>query len=251
MRDLTYPAIILTARVGFRALGIRFQISGAEHVPREGGAVIAFNHISYADFIFGGYAAVPADRLVRFMAKREIFDHRLAGPLMRSMHHIRVDRADGIGSYDEAVGYLRAGEVVGMFPEATISRSFELKTFKTGAVRMAAQAAVPLVPAVLWGTQRIITKDHPRDLSRGKTLAVTVGAPMHPDGTDPAAQTAALKAEMTALLATTIAASPAAEQPPGSWWRPAAYGGSAPTPAEAAVLEDAERERRLRRRRAQ
>ena len=62
--------------------------------------------------------------------------------------------------------------MVGIFPEATISRSFELKEFKTGAVRLAASAEVPLIPLVLWGTQRMFTKDHPKDFSRGKTIAL-------------------------------------------------------------------------------
>src|SRR6478672_13722307 len=140
MRDVTYPPIIVTAKTAFRALGESFQMSGTEHVPREGGVLLAFNHISYVDFIYGGFAAHPSRRLVRFMSKRELFDHRLTGPLMRSLHHISVDRADGIASYDEGLRYLREGEVVGIFPEATISRSFELKEFKTGAARMAAEA---------------------------------------------------------------------------------------------------------------
>jgi 1-acyl-sn-glycerol-3-phosphate acyltransferase len=177
VRDLTYPPIIVLAKLGFRALGFRFQMSGTEHVPRSGGAVLALNHISYLDFVLGGYAAQPSKRLVRFMSKRELFDHRWTSALMRSLHHISVDRAEGVASYDEGVRYLRMGEVVGIFPEATISRSFELKELKTGAARMAAAAGVPLVPAVLWGTQRIKTKDHPQDFSRGKTIAISVGTP--------------------------------------------------------------------------
>src|SRR3954447_4667315 len=169
---------------------------GSEHVPRTGGALLAINHISYVDFILAGYAAQPAGRLVRFMAKREIFDHRIAGPVMRSLHHISVDRADGLTSYDEAIRVLRSGEVVGIFPEATISRSFELKELKTGATRMAAAAGVPVVPTVLWGTQRIKTKDHPQDFSRGKTMAISVGEPLHPTGQSPVGDTAELKARM-------------------------------------------------------
>jgi 1-acyl-sn-glycerol-3-phosphate acyltransferase len=163
VRDITYPPIIVTAKLVFKVLGLRFQLRGTEHVPRTGGALLALNHVSYVDFILGGFAAQPSKRLVRFMAKREIFDHRIAGPLMRSLHHISVDRADGIASYDQGVRHLREGQVVGIFPEATISRSFELKEFKSGAARMAAEAGVPLVPVVLWGTQRIKTKGHPQD----------------------------------------------------------------------------------------
>jgi 1-acyl-sn-glycerol-3-phosphate acyltransferase len=250
VRDITYPPIIVTAKLAFRALGLRFQMRGTEHVPRTGGAVLAVNHISYVDFVIGGLAAQPSKRLVRFMSKRELFDHRWVGPLMRSLHHISVDRADGLASYDEGVRYLRMGEVVGIFPEATISRSFELKEFKTGAVRMAAEAGVPVVPVVLWGTQRLKTKDHPQDFSRGKTIAITVGEPLHPTGADPLAETSELKVRMATLLDETIRAYPADEQPPGSWWLPAAYGGSAPTMEQAAELEAQERRERARARRA-
>ncbi len=250
MRDITYPPIIVSAKLAFRALGLRFRMTGTEHVPTSGPALLAVNHISYVDFVLGGFAAHPSRRLVRFMAKRELFDHRFSGPLMRSMHHISVDRADGVGSYDEAVRYLEAGEVVGIFPEATISRSFEIKELKTGAVRIAAVAGVPLVPVILWGTQRMMTKDHPRDFSRGKTIAISVGEPLHPSGDDPVAETAQLRSVMSRMLDETIRGYPAEEQPPGSWWLPASYGGSAPTPEEAARLDAEEKRRRAERRAA-
>ena len=249
MRDLTYPSIVLTAKTAFKALGLRFQMAGTEHVPTEGPALLAVNHVSYLDFIFGGLAAQPSGRLVRFMAKREIFDHRIAGPVMRSMHHISVDRGDGVGSYREALRYLADGQIVGIFPEATISRSFEIKEIKTGAARMAAQAGVPLIPVVLWGTQRMMTKDHPRDFSRGKTIAISVGEPLHPTGANSAAETAELRAAMSTLLDETIRSYPAEEQPPGSWWLPASYGGSAPTPERARELDAEEMRRRAARRR--
>jgi 1-acyl-sn-glycerol-3-phosphate acyltransferase len=250
MRDITYPPIIVTAKVAFKALGLRFQMRGTEHVPRTGPALLAVNHVSYLDFIFGGFAAQPSHRLVRFMAKREIFDHRVGGPVMRSMHHISVDRGEGIASYQEGLRYLADGEVVGIFPEATISRSFEVKELKTGATRMAAEAGVPLVPVILWGTQRMMTKDHPRDFSRGKTIAIGVGEPLHPDGANPVNDTAELREAMHSLLDETIRAYPEQEQPPGSWWLPASYGGSAPTPEEATRLDAEEKRRRAARRRA-
>jgi 1-acyl-sn-glycerol-3-phosphate acyltransferase len=250
VRDLTYPPVIVAAKLAFRALGLRFVMAGADNIPRTGGALLAFNHISYVDFVLGGYAAQPSKRLVRFMAKRELFDHKLTGPLMRSLHHINVDRAEGIASYEEAVRYLRAGEVVGIFPEATISRSMEIKEIKTGATRIAAEAGVPLVPVILWGTQRLMTKDHPRDFRRGKTIAIHVGEPLHPDGTDPVAETAQLRSEMSRMLDQAVRSYPADEQPPGSWWVPASYGGTAPTPDEAKRLDQEEKRRRARERAA-
>jgi 1-acyl-sn-glycerol-3-phosphate acyltransferase len=250
MRDVTYPPIIRAAKGLFRVLGLRFQLSGTEHVPREGGALLAFNHVSYVDFVLGGFAAHPSRRLVRFMAKREVFDHPVGGPVMRSMHHISVDRADGVASMEEALRYLEAGEVVGIFPEATISRSLEVKELKTGAVRIAAKAGVPLIPVVLWGTQRLMTKDHPRDFSRGKTIAIRVGEPMFPTGEDPAAETLELHERLRTLHEQALAAYPPAEQPPGAWWLPASHGGSAPTPARAAQLDAEERAARAARRAA-
>ena len=244
MRDLTYPPIIVAVKTIFRGMGIRFDVAGTEHIPRRGGAVLAVNHISYVDFVFAGYAADRAGRRVRFMSKRELFDHRLTGPLMRSLHHIEVDRAAGTQSYRTALDYLRAGEVVGVFPEATISRSFELKDFKSGAVRLAAARGVPLVPVVLWGTHRIYTKDHPRDFSRGRRVTIRVGAPLHP-GTDRTGGEAALRTAMGGLLDDAVRGYPDIE--PGAWWLPASYGGSAPTREEADRLDAEEHERRRQR----
>lgn len=248
MRDLVYPPIVVAAKTGFRLLGNRFLMSGTEHVPTSGGVLLAYNHIGYVDFVYGGLAARPSRRLVRFMAKKELFDHRVSGPIMRGCHHIPVDRGDGTQSLRVAQDHLAAGEAVGIFPEATISRAMELKAFKTGTVRIAAAAGVPLVPVVLWGTQRLLTKDHPRDFARGKTISITVGEPLHPVGADPVAETARLHDVMAGMLDRAIAAYPADEQPPGAWWLPRRYGGGAPTLEEAAKLDAAERAARAARR---
>jgi 1-acyl-sn-glycerol-3-phosphate acyltransferase len=246
MRDLVYPPVVGVARTAFKVLDLKFQLTGTENVPRTGGAVIALNHISYVDFVLGGFGAVPSKRLVRFMAKEVLFRNRYSGPLMRGMHHIPVDRAAGTASYRKALEYLKAGEVVGVFPEATISRSFELKEFKSGTVRMAAAAGVPVIPLILWGTQRMMTKDHPRDFSRHRTIAITVGEPITVTPKDDAVEaTAHLRATMAGMLDRTIRAYP--EQPAGAWWLPASYGGGAPTPEEAERLDREELARRAER----
>lgn len=248
MRDFTYPPVIVAAKTAFKALGLRFQLRGTDNIPHSGGAVLACNHISYVDFVFAGLAADAVKRRVRFMAKQELFRHRVTGPLMRGMHHIEVNRADGLASYREAVGYLERGELVGVFPEATISYSFEPKQFKTGAVRLAAEAGVPVVPVIVWGTQRMFPKGHDRDFSRGQTLAISVGEPLRPTGSDAVAETADLKATMVTLLDETIRAYP--EMPAGAWWLPASYGGGAPTPKEAAEIYAEEMAERARRRKS-
>jgi hypothetical protein len=102
----------------------------------------------------------------------------------------------------------------------------------------------------MWGTQRLMTKDHPKDFSRGKTISISVGAPLHPAGTDPVAETAELHDAMASMLDQAIADYPADEQPPGSWWLPRRHGGSAPTLEEAAALDVAEKRERAARRAA-
>jgi 1-acyl-sn-glycerol-3-phosphate acyltransferase len=243
-----YRPVIGFARVLFAAEGLRFSIRGSEHVPRSGGAVMVINHISYLDFAYAGLAARPAGRLVRFMAKQEVFDHRVSGPLMRGMHHIPVDRDAGAGSYRRAVDAVRAGEIVGVFPEATISRSFELKDFKAGAVRMAAEAGAPLLPTVIWGSQRVWTKDHSKRLGRTRVpVTVMVGEPVAAElATDPGAATVDLRAVMEKMLHEAQETYP--DRPRAgdeTWWVPARLGGTAPTPDEALALDRDELRRRL------
>ncbi|MFJ4104893.1 lysophospholipid acyltransferase family protein [Amycolatopsis japonica] len=240
MAELVYPPVIMAAKLMFRVLDNRIRVEGTEHIPSTGGAVIACNHVSYLDFIFCGLGAQPAKRLVRFMAKKEIFSNRVAGPLMRGMHHISVDRGAGLASYREAVERLKAGEVVGVFPEATISRSFTVKDIKSGAVRMAAEAGVPVVPMALWGTQRLWTKGRPKDLTkRHVPISILVGEPMHPKADEDAEVLSKdLRVRMSALVDRVQAGYP--EKPSSDderWWLPAHLGGTAPTPEEAAKLD--------------
>jgi len=244
VRDITYPPIILSAYGFFRLFDIHFTLTGGEHVPSNGGAVLASNHVSYFDFIFCGYAARPSKRLVRFMAKKSTFDHAVSGPLMRSMHHIPVDRSAGAASLDHAIDWLRRGEIVGVFPEATISQSFEVKDFKTGAVRMAAEAGVPIVPMITFGGQRLWTKGRKREMTRGTVIALTVGEPITvTEQDDPVEATAHLRTVMQGLHDQTIKDyQPKPE--PGAWWWPARYGGGAPTLDEMREKEKQDRAQR-------
>ena len=241
MADLVYPPIIGAALTLFRALDLKIDIIGAENVPRTGGAVLVSNHVSYLDFIFAGWGALQAGkRKTRFMAKDDVFRHKVSGPLMRGMKHIPVDRFDGQPAYEAAVRALKSGEVVGVFPEATISRSFVLKKFKTGAARMAADAGVPLLPVALWGTQRLWTKGRPKTLTRRHTpITIIIGEPIVLTPEDkPVMVTRRLRAAMTELLdraQTTYPDAPGG--PEDTWWLPAHLGGTAPT-LEVAEAED-------------
>ena len=133
-----------------------------------------------------------------------------------------------------------------MYPEATISRSFELKEFKSGAARMALEAGVPIVPMVIWGAQRIGPRTSPNSWG-GTVLRSTSGSasrsPAHGVPADPTPDelTAELRVRMQVLLERAQQGYPA---PAGARWLPARLGGGAPTPDRAAVLELEELERR-------
>jgi 1-acyl-sn-glycerol-3-phosphate acyltransferase len=244
-----YTPVIALARAVFAAEGLKFTITGAENIPATGGAVLVSNHLSYMDFAYAGLAAQPSKRLVRFMAKDDVFRHKISGPLMRGMHHIPVDRAAGAASFREAVAALKAGEIVGVFPEATISRSFELKAFKSGAVRMAQAAGVPVLPMIIWGSQRVWTKGYPKRLGRTKVpITLSVGEPIAAGRQDNADDiNSRLRAAMTELLHSAQEAYPPV---PGSELKflPVRLGGTAPTLEQATALDEEESARRAARR---
>jgi len=177
-RDLTYRAVIRAFRVMFRALGLRFDVRGASYLPADGPAVVACNHIGFLDFAFVGLAASHRNRLVRFMAKQSTFSSPISGPLMRAMGHIPVDRTRGAAAYRHAARQLQRGEIVGIFPEATISRAWTLKPFKLGAAALAVREQVPLIPAVVWGGHRVLTVGGRWSVRRGKAVSVFIGEPI-------------------------------------------------------------------------
>ncbi|AKK07171.1 1-acyl-sn-glycerol-3-phosphate acyltransferase [Corynebacterium mustelae] len=247
-RETIYNSIIIRLVIAMlRFQGIKLSISGSENIPRTGPALLAANHTGYYDFIFSGAVAkLHGHRLVRFMAKKEIFEVPVVGALMRKMKHIPVDRSAGASSLDAAIDSLADGNLVGIFPEATISRSFELKEFKTGAVRIASTANVPLIPMVLWGSQRVWTKDHPRKLGRNHIpVWVRAGAPIELSG-DIEKDTQTLRDTMSVML-DELRAEYEEEYGPfpgGEYWRPKSLGGSAPTPAEADERDAEEKRQR-------
>ena len=230
MADLVYPPVIGAIKLFWKYLGLKFDFEGVENIPLEGGAVLSINHIGYLDFALTGTAALPANRYVRFMAKKEIFDNKLAGPLMRGMHHICVDRSSGTASFVAALRALRSGEIVGIFPEGTISVSFEIKELKTGAVRLAMGAGVPVIPTIVWGSQRIWTKKVKRNLRRNKfPITVAFGAPLYFDKqSDVDAGEKLLRETMISMLHEVQAKYPDSHE--GQRWAPVRLGGIAPAP---------------------
>ena len=162
--------------------------------------MIAINHTSYVDWAPAALAMYRRHRRMRFMIKAEMQQVKVVNFLIkRSRDHPGGPRRRGRRLRGGCAAATRRG-VVGVYPEATISRSFELKEFKSGAARMAREADVPIVPLIVWGAQRIWTKDHPRHLGRRNVpITVSVGAPLR--AADDMLQTdAALRESMSALL---------------------------------------------------
>jgi len=232
-----FRSLEIAARTVVRVTGTRITYHGLHNIPSVGGAVVAINHTSYVDFLPAALAVTQRKRRLRYMIKAEMQEVKAVDFLIRHTKTIPVDRRAGGDAYAVAVERLREGELVGVYPEATISRSFELKGFKTGAARMARDAEVPIIPLVVWGAQRIWTKDHPKHIGRNKIpITVAVAPPLVPTGTVEAVMTE-LREEMTTLLHGVQQDYP---HPVGEYWVPNRLGGSAPTPDEARVLDEIE-----------
>src|SRR6201988_841479 len=179
MAEPTFRTLEIVAHLVVLANGSRITYGGDQNIPERGGAVIAINHTSYVDFLPAALAMYRRGRRLRFMIKAEMQRVKVVNFLIKHTRSIPVDRGAGAGAYAVAVQRLREGELCGVYPEATISRSFELKEFKTGAARMAIEADVPIVPVIVWGAHRIWTKDHPRHIGRKKLpVTVQVGPPL-------------------------------------------------------------------------
>lgn len=241
MHQLTYRLAIRAFRLLFVLLGLRIDLRGEEHLPTSGPAIVACNHIGFLDFALVGLAADQRHRLVRFMAKQSAFDNPVSGPLMRAMGHIPVDRSCGAPAARQARDELRRGELVGIFPEATISRAWTLKPFMRGAATLAVREQVPLLPVVVWGGHRVLTVDGRWSLRRGKAVTILIGAPIIPAAVlDVGAANAELRRQMQDLLDRAQRDYPDLPRDDSDrWWLPEHLGGSAPTPQVAAELDTA------------
>lgn len=232
-----WTAIVGSALSWFKVMGYDVRVSGEENIPATGGGVLATNHIGYMDFVFTGYAAHLRKRKTRFLAKREIWQNKPAAFIMNRAKHIPVDRSeDPYKAFASAIEALQRGELIGMFPEATISPSFIPRPGKTGAARMAQAACVPLIPGAVWGSQRILTKWRPKNVKQRKiAIVVKIGEPIPvaPDD-DPQVVTKTLMAHIAELLEEAQREYPQVpEDENDRWWLPAHLGGTAPTYEEA------------------
>jgi 1-acyl-sn-glycerol-3-phosphate acyltransferase len=166
----------------------RPTVTGLEHLPDAGGAILAANHLSVADQLFLG---ILTPRHIAFWAKAEYF--RAPGPrgrltrrIVTGMGAIPVERAGGraaLAAFDAAVPVLRSGGLVAIFPEGTRSPDGRLYRGRTGTVRLAHQAGVPVIPVGIRGTDRIrppgarLPRRHPISVAFGPAIPVRVETP--------------------------------------------------------------------------
>ena len=177
-----YWFVKYTLRPVFRVL-FRPAVTGEQHVPRRGGAVIASNHLSMCDSLF---LPVMTRRRVSFLAKKEYFTGRgikgrLKAAFVRGTGLIPLDRNDADAAAAALATGARAvknGLLLGVYPEGTRSPDGRLYRGKTGVARMAMDTGVPVVPVAMVGTDRVqpIGKVIPR-LAR---VGVRIGAPLRP-----------------------------------------------------------------------
>jgi 1-acyl-sn-glycerol-3-phosphate acyltransferase len=231
-----YTGAIGIGRLLFGTLRVKLRVAGRENLPADGGAVIAVTHFGYLEFAIVEWVTWLANRRrIRFMAKKGAFKGWPLGALMRNMKHIPVDRAAGAGAYDAAVAALRDGELVGVFPEGTVSRSFEVQPLKAGAVRLAQAAGVPLIPVAVWGAHRILAKSAKGRLRErvGVPVYVKIGAPVLVGvGVDIHDASDALRATLQKLTDDLQDIYPV--DGAGQWWHPVRRGGTAPSIDEVA-----------------
>lgn len=234
-----FRLIAVHVLLAVRLLRLRIRSRGVHHVPRHGGAVLTFSHNGHLDLIL---TMVPVYRRVgrscRFLALRDLWDSRGFALLAWLADAIPVERTRQAGPaparrpLGAAVAALRDGDLVMVAPEGRISRSFELLELRTGAVRMAQQAGVPVVPSVSWGAHRISTTGHGFRWRQavGVPVEVRFGPPLlvGPED-DVEVATRQLEARMRALLDDAQRDYPDG-LPRGAWWVLARLGGGAPPP---------------------
>ena len=231
--EATYATTIGAARVVFRALGLRLDLGGDEHVPASGPVLLASNHVSFLDFMLVGLAARRSRRNVRFLARHDIWSAPLVGRAMASMRHVPVDPAAPAAAYLRARSLLGEGEAVGIFPEAGVSTSYTVRSLMPGVAALAAETGAPVVPVALWGPHRIATAHHRWDPRRGRPVSIAVGEPyVVAPHADVHRETHRLGEALQGLL-DDLQARPVHQPRPGedAWWHPAHLGGAAPTPA--------------------
>lgn len=191
-------------------LWFEWRFEGFEHIPAEGAALVACNHISNFDPLAHGYFLVKAGRRPRFLATVELFRNPISGPVLRGAGQIPVHRGSGeTAPVEFGARALRQGEVVVVYPESTVSRNPDLSPMrgKTGVARLSLTADVPVIPLAVWGSGPVWRRGR-RSMRFGRPIWVKAGPPLdfseYEDRTDDPAALRAVTNEVMAQLSVLV-----------------------------------------------
>jgi 1-acyl-sn-glycerol-3-phosphate acyltransferase len=159
----------------------RPEVTGGEHIPRTGGAIVASNHLSVVDSIF---LPLILDRPLTFAAKSEYFTGKrpsqlFASAYMRATKQLAVDRDSARAAQDmleAALRLLQAGELFGVYPEGTRSPDGRLYRGRTGIGWLALASGRPVIPVAMVGTDRVLPPGH--TIPELHRVGIRIGEPM-------------------------------------------------------------------------
>jgi 1-acyl-sn-glycerol-3-phosphate acyltransferase len=169
------------------ATWFRWHIEGIENIPKEGPAILAFNHIAYLDPFASAYVVDKAERIPRYLAKTELFKDKRIAWILKGAKQIEVRRGtrEAPMALDNAFDALASGEIIVVFPEGTITTDPDLGPMaaKSGTARLALGSDAPLIPCAVWGTQNVWPKNYAKHFwPPRQEILVRIGEPMEVDG---------------------------------------------------------------------
>lgn len=178
----------------------RPEWEGGEKIPETGGAIFAINHISEIDPLTAAHITWEYGRLSRYLAKSGLFKNKYFAYFMRSAGQIPVDRGAGAGALDEAIAALKAGELVVVYVEGSITKDpagWPMRG-KSGAARLALATGCPVIPVGQWGAQELLPAYAKLPNLKGrKTVRMKVGDPVDLKDLEIQEPTTAVVAEAT------------------------------------------------------
>lgn len=163
------------------ALWFRWRFEGLPNVPPEGPALVAGNHISLFDPLAHGYFLEKAGRRPRFLAKTELYRNPILRKVLTGARQIPVRRGSGDRApVEAALAALKEGEVVVVYPEATVTRNEDFSPMqgKTGVARLALASGVPVIPLAVWGSQHVWRRSGAKSLRFRRPVWVKAGPPL-------------------------------------------------------------------------
>lgn len=216
------------------SLIVKIDVQGAEKVPREGAYVIAPNHYSEFDPLVVAVAVWRAGRLPRFMAKESLFRVPVLGAVLRATGMVPVARQSSAAAARETLNasetLVEHGRGVIVYPEGSLTREPDLWPMrgKTGAVRLALEADIPVIPMAHWGTQAVLPRYGKLSLwPLRKPVTVLFGDPVDLDSFRGGQPQPARLAEATDVVMKDIAellATLRNEPAPPARWNPGEHG---------------------------